>query len=118
MRVIAAAMRDVRTRGGGGPRGRSLVDLPRHWLALRAVPGSYLPALPGFFHAGGEAPGVERDVATLSRFAPYASQRNAGRFARCPARLPGAHDHADADSNRGEQPVFLGHRDGVSHSHG
>src|SRR5438874_11606667 len=48
---IAGARLAVRNRGAGRTRGRAHADLPRHWLAVRAVPGNYLPALPGFFHA-------------------------------------------------------------------
>src|SRR5256884_5171271 len=55
---------------------RAHADLPRRWLSVRAVPGNYLHALPGFFYARGEARALARYVATFSRLAPDRSEEH------------------------------------------
>src|SRR6266852_2610164 len=71
----------LQDNGADGTEHRAHADLPRDWLPVRAVFGSYVHALPGFFHAGGKARALARDVATLSRLAAHASKGNAGRVA-------------------------------------
>jgi len=65
-----------------GTRYRAHADLSRRWLPVRAVPGNYLHALPGFFYARGEARALARDVATFSRLAPDASERKRWKILR------------------------------------
>src|SRR5260370_929077 len=110
----AGARSLIHNNSAGGNRHRSNADLSRYWLVVRAVSGSYVHALSGFFYACGKARSLARDVATFSCLAADASERNVGGFAGCPARLPRGNERRGAGGDFREQPVLLDDGAGLS----
>src|SRR6266699_3810628 len=110
----AGARRLIHNNSASGNRHRSNAVLSRYWLVVRAVSGSYVHALSGFFYACGKARSLARDVATFPCLPAHASERNFGGSAGCPARLPRGNDRRDAGGDFREQPVLLDDGSGLS----